>query len=142
MTILPITISVGVNAPIELVWTLWNTPEDIQQWNNVSDKWHTPSADNDLRPGGKLSLLMGLKDGSFSFNFEAVYDEVRAHELIRYTLTEGRQSTISFSGKNPVTIVETFEPNDNDPVDMQRDFCEAVLNSFKRYAENNGRRTD
>lgn len=131
----PITVSVAVNAPIERVWKLWNTPEDIRHWNNVSDKWHTPSAQNDLRPGGKLLLVMGLKDGSFSFDFEAVYDEVRTHEFISYTLAEGRRSEIGFTGTNPVTITETFEPNDEDTLEMQRDFCQAVLNSFKKYAE-------
>jgi len=131
----PITVSIEVNVPIQLVWKLWNEPGDIRNWNNISDKWHTPSAQNDLRPGGKLLLIMGLKDGGFSFDFEAVYDEVRTHEFISYTLTEGRRSEIQFTGTNPVTITETFEPNDNDPVAMQRDFCEAVLASFKKYAE-------
>ncbi len=131
----PITLSIEVNASIALVWKLWNTEEDIRHWNNVSDKWHTPSAHNDLRPGGRLSLVMGLRDGSFSFDFEAVYDEVRLHKFISYTLKGGRRSEIRFSGTNPVTITETFEPNDNDPVEMQRDFCQAVLNSFKKYAE-------
>jgi uncharacterized protein YndB with AHSA1/START domain len=96
---------------------------------------NTPSAQNDLRPGGKLLLVMGLKDGSFSFDFEAVYDEIRTHEFISYTLTEGRRSEIHFSGTNPVTLTETFEPNNEDPVAMQRDFCQAVLTSFKRHAE-------
>ena len=79
--------------------------------------------------------VMGLKDGSFSFDFEAIYDEVITHQFIRYTLTDGRQSAISFTGLNPVILTETFEPNSNDPIAMQRDFCQAVLNSFKRYAE-------
>jgi uncharacterized protein YndB with AHSA1/START domain len=131
----PITVSVAVNAPIERVWKLWNTPDDIRHWNNISDQWHTPSAQNDLRPGGKLSLVMGLKDGSFSFDFEAVYDEVRTHEFISYTLTEGRRSEIRFTGTNPVILTEAFEPNDQDPLDMQRDFCQAVLSSFRKYAE-------
>ncbi|WP_259067211.1 SRPBCC domain-containing protein [Mucilaginibacter sp. X4EP1] len=131
----PITVSIEVTASIESVWKIWNKPEDIMNWNNISDKWHTPSAQNDLRPGGKLLFVMGLRDGSFTFNFEGIYDEVRIHESISYTLTDGRRSTISFTGLNPVTIAETFEPNEEDPVTMQRDFCQAVLTSFKRYAE-------
>jgi len=131
----PITVSIQVNAPIELIWKLWNNPEDIKNWNNISEKWHTPSALNDLRPGGKLLLTMGLKDGSFSFDFEALYDEVKTYELIAYTLNDGRRSEIHFTDTNPVTIIETFEPNDHDPVLMQQDFCQAVLTSFKKYAE-------
>lgn len=131
----PITVSIQVNAPIQRVWKLWNTPEDIRKWNNVSEDWHTPSAENDLRPGGKLKLVMGLKDGSFSFDFNAKYNQVKTHELISYTLSDGRHSTITFTGSNPVTIAETFEPNATDPLDMQTDFCSAVLASFKKYAE-------
>ncbi|MEO8886587.1 MAG: SRPBCC domain-containing protein, partial [Mucilaginibacter sp.] len=100
----PITLSIEVNASIEDVWKIWNTPRDIMNWNNVSDKWHTPAAQNDLRPGGKLLLVMGLKDGSFSFNFEGTYNEVITHRFISYTLADGRQSAISFAGVNPVTI--------------------------------------
>src|SRR4051812_38721165 len=114
----PITVSIEVNAPIETVWKLWNTPEDIMNWNNISDQWHTPYAQNDLRPGGKLLFIMGLKDGSFTFNFEGIYDEVSIHRFISYTLADGRRSAINFTGHNPVTIAETFEPNNEDPVAM------------------------
>ena len=131
----PITVSIEVHAPIALVWKLWNTPEDIKKWNNVSDDWHTPSAQNDLRPGGKLQLVMGLKDGSFSFDFLAIYDQVKPHELTSYTLSDGRHSTITFTGTAPVTLTETFEPNITDSLEMQRDFCRAVLLSFKAYTE-------
>jgi uncharacterized protein YndB with AHSA1/START domain len=130
-----LTVETTINAPIETVWKLWNTPEDIMQWNNVSDEWHTPEATNDLRPGGKLRFVMGLKDGSFTFNFEGTYNEVIPNELLVYTLDDGRKTTITFSKNIPVKITETFEPNDTDPIEMQRDFCQAVLTSFKNYAE-------
>jgi uncharacterized protein YndB with AHSA1/START domain len=130
-----LTVTTEVNAPIETVWKLWNTPEDIMQWNNTSDAWHTPKATNDLRPGGKLLFVMGLKDGSFTFNFEGTYNEVKTNELLVYTLDDGRKTTITFSKNIPVKITETFEPNDTDPIDMQHNFCQAVLTSFKNYAE-------
>jgi len=130
-----ITVSIKVDAPIEQIWKLWNTPEDIKMWNNVSEQWHTPFAENNLQLGGKLLLTMGLKNGSFSFDFEAIYQEIDPYKRIRYTLTDGRSSTIVFAGIGPVTITETFEPNQNDSIEMQRDFCQSVLMSFKKYAE-------
>jgi uncharacterized protein YndB with AHSA1/START domain len=131
----PISVTITVNASIDKVWEQWNNPEDIMQWNNLSDEWHVPKAENDLRIGGRFLFTMGLKDGSFSFDFTGIYDEVIPHELIAYTLDDNRRSTITFSGSNPVTITEDFEPNTTDDLEMQRGFCTAVLRSFKKHVE-------
>ena len=133
----PISVSVEINASIERVWQLWTTPKDIKHWNNVSDKWYTPTVENGVSPGGRFLFTMGLKDGSFMFDHTGTYDEVIPHQLITYTLDEGRKSTIAFEAGDMVKITETFEPNDIDPVAMQRDFCLAVLESFKKYVELN-----
>jgi uncharacterized protein YndB with AHSA1/START domain len=130
-----ITVSVQVTVPINKVWKLWTTPEDIKQWNNLSTEWHTTYVDNDLRPGGNFLFKMGLKNGSFNFDFTGTYDEVIINELITYTLNDGRKSTVIFVGTTGVTITETFEPTATEPADLQREFCLAVLGSFKQYAE-------
>lgn len=132
---LTITVQTEINAPIEKVWKLWNTPEDIMQWNNMSADWHTPNVDNDVRPGGKFLFVMGLKDGSFSFDFKGTYHEVEVNRLIAYTLDDGRKTTITFAGDGPVRLTETFEPENTQPVAMQRDFCQAVIDGFKKYVE-------
>ncbi len=132
-----ITVETEINAPVEKVWACWNNPEDIAQWNNMSDEWHTPKVENDVRAGGRFMFVMGLKDGSFSFEFKGTYDEVEIYRLITYTLDDGRRSTITFAGNNPVKLTETFEPETTEPVDMQRDFCQAVIDGFKRYVEAN-----
>lgn len=130
-----ILITIKIDAPIDHVWKVWTSPEDISHWNNINDSWHTPSVENDLRQGGRFLFKMGLKDGSFSFDFTGVYDEVVANKLIAYTLNDKRRSVITFEGSNPVTLTEQFEPNNNDPINMQRDFCRSVLQSFKAYVE-------
>jgi uncharacterized protein YndB with AHSA1/START domain len=132
-----ITVETEINAPIEKVWACWNNPEDIAQWNNMSDEWHTPKVENDVRAGGRFLFVMGLKDGSFSFEFKGTYNEVETYRLITYTLDDGRRSTITFAGNIPVKLTETFEPETTNPVDMQRDFCQAVIDGFKRYVEAN-----
>jgi uncharacterized protein YndB with AHSA1/START domain len=130
-----ITVETDINAPIGKVWELWNTPEDIMQWNNMSAEWHTPKVENDLRAGGKFLFVMGLKDGSVSFDFTGTYDEVKTNEFIIYTLDDGRKAIITFTGNYPVKLTETFEPEDTQPVDMQREFCQAVVDRFKKYVE-------
>ena len=70
----PITVETTVNAPAESVWTAWNTPEDIKQWNAASDDWHTTASEVDLREGGRFSSRMESKDGVHGFDFGGVLD--------------------------------------------------------------------
>lgn len=81
-----ITIESNCKAPVEKVWQAWTTPGDIIQWNNASEDWHTPNAENDLRVGGKFSSRMEAKDGSVGFDFWGIYDEVKPNELLEYTM--------------------------------------------------------
>jgi uncharacterized protein YndB with AHSA1/START domain len=130
-----ITVNTEIYAPIENIWKIWNDPNDIREWNNINEDWHTPLVQNDLRPGGEFLYGMGKKDGSLSFNFTGKYDEVKEHELIAYTLDSGRTASITFSQSYPVRLTETFEPDLEPSVEDQRDFCQAILNSFKNYVE-------
>ncbi|WP_323756555.1 SRPBCC family protein [Roseivirga sp.] len=133
-----ITINATVNAPIDKVWNFWGAPEHITQWCMASDDWHAPSAENDLRTGGKFSTRMEAKDGSFGFDFGGVYDEVIKHKLIVYTMEDGRMVKITFEEKEGVTeIIEIFDVESENPVEMQRDGWQAILNNFKSYAEKN-----
>lgn len=133
-----ITIETTVNAPIEKVWQFWSAPEHITQWNNASDDWHSPRAENDLRTGGKFLTRMEAKDGSFGFDFEGVYDEVKANELIAYSLGDGRKVKIDFAANGVSTkVTETFDADETHPADMQRDGWQAILNNFKKYVEAN-----
>jgi uncharacterized protein YndB with AHSA1/START domain len=48
-----ITIETLVKADLNTVWTAWNNPEDIKQWNAASDDWHTTQSTVDLREGAR-----------------------------------------------------------------------------------------
>src|SRR3569833_2608473 len=133
-----LTAETEIHAPIAKVWELWNNPADIKQWNTPSADWLTTHAENDLRPGGRFLYVMEMKDGSFSFNFLGTYDEVKPYEFIRYTLDDGRRSTIIFADGKPVKLTETFEPDGNEPLDMQREFCKGVLGGGARGGEGAG----
>lgn len=134
-----ITVQATVNAPIEKVWDYWNSPEHIKQWNSASPDWHTPSSENDLRAGGRFTARMEAKDGSFGFDFGGVYDEVETHQYISYTLDDGRQTNITFTseGGNETKVVETFEAEGQNPVEMQQAGWQAILDNFKNYTETN-----
>ena len=92
-----ITVETTVNVPVEKAWEYFTKPEHITKWNFASDEWHSPAAENDLRPGGKFSYRMEAKDESFGFDFGGVYDAVEEHKLIEYTIGDGRKVKIVFS---------------------------------------------
>jgi uncharacterized protein YndB with AHSA1/START domain len=131
-----ITVQTTVHKPVEKVWELWTSPQHIMRWNHASDDWHTPRAENDLRAGGRFVYRMEAKDGSFGFDFEGVYDEVKTDERIVYKIGDGRKVTITFTGNNAGThVAEIFEAESMNSIDMQRSGWQAILDNFKEYAE-------
>ena len=116
----------------------WTDPKHIIHWNQASTDWHSPRAANDLREKGKFSYRMEAKDGIHGFDFEGVYDQVRPHERISYTMSDGRKVWVEFHEVNGTTeIKEKFEAESSHPVDMQRDGWQAILDRFKAYVEQN-----
>lgn len=131
-----ITVQSKVNAPVEKVWDYWNAPEHIMKWNSASPDWHTPKSENDLRVGGKFCARMEAKDGSFGFDFGGVYDEVVANERIAYTMEDGRKTEITFINHGDTTeVIETFDAEGQNPVEMQQAGWQAILDNFKKYTE-------
>lgn len=133
-----ITVEAIINAPAEKVWQIWNAPEHITKWCTATPEWHTPRSENDLRIGGKFSSRMEAKDGSFGFDFGGVYDDVKTNELITYTMSDGRKVKITFSKEGKGTkVVETFDAETINPVEMQKAGWQAILDNFKKYTEAN-----
>ena len=130
-----ITVEAVVNAPVSTVWDAWNLPVHITKWCFASDDWHAPAATNDLREGGSFSTTMAAKDGSFSFDFGGIYNVVRLHELIGYTMGDGRKVEIVFKSEGGQTsVVETFEAETQHSLEMQRSGWQAILDNFAKYA--------
>jgi len=131
-----IKIEATVSADVNKVWEYWTKPVHITKWNFASDDWHCPSAENDLKIGGKFISRMEAKDGSFGFDFEGIYDEVIEHNKITYSLEDGRQSRTNFKQIGDKTRITTsFDAENENPVEMQRDGWQAILNNFKKYVE-------
>jgi uncharacterized protein YndB with AHSA1/START domain len=131
-----LTVETTVNAPLEKVWQYWTSPEHITKWCSPSDDWHTPTAENDLRTGGKFSSRMEAKDGSMGFDFAGVYDEVRPNEYIEYTIGDGRKVDITFSSDGSQTkVIENFEAESMNPIEMQQGGWQDIIDNFKKYTE-------
>lgn len=132
-----ITIQATITADRKKVWDYYTNPKHITQWNFADPSWHCPKAENDLRVGGRYCAKMEAKDGSFGFDFEAIYKTVDAGRAFTYEFG-GRQATVTFNdlGKQTEVIV-SFEPENQNPIDLQKNGWQAILNNFKNYTETN-----
>lgn len=133
---LSISITAEVNAPIEKAWAYWTTPNHIKNWNNASDDWHTPKAENDLQIGGAFVYTMAAKDGSMAFDFKGIYTHIAPLQTIEYILEDDRKVQITFEKVGDITkITESFNPENVNSLDLQKSGWQAILNNFKRYTE-------
>jgi uncharacterized protein YndB with AHSA1/START domain len=131
-----ISVQAEIAAPIDLVWKLWTSPEDIVKWNNASADWHTTRAENDLQLGGRFTYRMEARDGSMGFDFAGVYTRVIRHELIECTLDDDRKMRVVFFALDHKTqIVESFEAETENSEELQRGGWQAILDNFRKYAE-------
>jgi len=133
-----ITVQTTVKAPIEKVWEMWTLPEHITNWNFASDDWHSPRAENNLRPGGKFNYRMEARDGSMGFDFSGTYAAINENKNLEYTIDDGRNVQVHFSEVDGGTFVmENFEAENMHPAGMQKDGWQAILDNFKKYVEGN-----
>lgn len=131
-----ITVETTVAVSPELAWAYWTEPKHITQWNQASDDWHTPSAEQDLRVGGRFSSRMESRDGKFGFDFGGIYDAVEPYRIVSYTIDDGRKVSILFEGVHVGTkITETFEAEAENSIELQRAGWQAIMDSYKRYVE-------
>lgn len=130
-----------VGAPLEKVWACWTEPKHIMKWAFASDDWEAPTAENDLRVGGKFMTRMSAKDNSAGFDFGGVYTKVEPGKLIEYTIEDGRRVSIQFmaievaGGKDGVRITQLFDMEHENSEEKQREGWQAILENFRKYVE-------
>ncbi len=130
-----VVVETTVKAPVGKVWSAYTSPDDIRQWNAASDDWHTTRASVDLRVGGEFSSRMEAKDGSFGFDFAGTYTRVEPDKALAYTFGD-RACVVEFvAAEGGTTVRVTFDAEAENPVDMQRQGWQAILNNFTRYVE-------
>lgn len=131
-----ITIETTVNAPLEAVWSAWVTPADITRWNFASDDWCCPAARLDLVAGGEFSYRMEAKDGSFGFDFEGTFTAITPQRAIEYSLGDERKVRVDFIETGTgIRVVETFDAEDQNSAEQQRQGWQAILENFRKHVE-------
>ncbi len=131
-----ITVEATIQSSIEKIWECWSDPKHIIHWNNASDDWYTPKAENDLKVNGTFTYTMAARDGSMSFDFGGVYTKVEKFKTIEYTMGDGRKAINDFmpSG-NHVKVITKFEAESENPIEMQKGGWQAIFDNFKKYVE-------
>ena len=125
-------------APREKVFRAWTDPEELKKWWGP-EGFSTPSAQIDLRVGGKYRFAMKPPEGEI-FYFYGIYREVRAPEKLVFTWnregpvptapcgatnsTEGGAMDIGetlvtvefrdFGGSTEVVLTHEFFPNEKE----------------------------
>lgn len=127
-----------VNAPVDKVWMMWNDPRHVMHWNQASDDWFTPWAENELSIGGRFVYRMEARDGSAGFDFSGEYTTIEPQRIIEYKLDDDRMVQISFLKRGSKTVIsEIFETEQTNPVSLQRKGWQAILDNFRNYTEKN-----
>ncbi len=132
-----ISVTATIKADVKKVWDYYTNPRHIVNWNFADPSWHCPTASNDLKVGGVYKARMEAKDGSSGFDFEAIYTKVIEGKEFTYEF-DGRTANVKFEKLNDQTeVIIAFDPEDNNPVEMQKGGWQAIINNFKQYTENN-----
>ena len=130
-----VTVSAIVNGSLEKVWDSYTNPKHIVNWNFADPSWHCPSAENDLRVGGTYKARMEAKDGSFGFDLEGVYTEMFIKEKFTFSMA-GRAVSTQFIDKGDTTeVITVFDAESENPIEMQQQGWQMILNNFKSYTE-------
>jgi uncharacterized protein YndB with AHSA1/START domain len=132
-----IIVKVLINADSKKVWNYYTIPQHIINWNFAHPSWHCPRAENDMKVGGRYFARMEAKDGSDGFDFIANYIEIDEGKQFSYGFDK-RTVTIKINPvKDHTELVVVFDPETENPIDIQRNGWQAILNNFKNYVEIN-----
>ncbi len=132
-----ITVEATINAAVNKVWDYYTNPIHIVNWNFAHPSWHCPKAENDMKIGGTYKARMEARDGSFGFDFEAVYTEIIEGKEFSYGFGD-RVATVKFNDLGSQTeVIVTFDPENENPVERQQEGWQSILNNLKAYTESN-----
>ena len=134
-----ITVQTCINTTNLKAWNYYIRPEHITQWNFALDSWHCPIAMNEMKVGGKFIARMEAKDGSEGFYFEGTYTDIHFGKRISYIMEDGRVVSVKFSNNenNNIDVIISFDPENENPLEMQREGWQNILDNFKKYVESN-----
>jgi len=100
-----LSISRVVNAPRELVWKVWTSPEHIKHWWGPGGFTNTISK-MDVKPGGEWEFIMHGPDGT-DYKNKHIYKEIIEPEKLVLEHVSGPKfvMTVTFEDQGKKTLV-------------------------------------
>ena len=100
------------------------------------EQWGVQSLGLESIGAGSYPIDLVAKDKSFGFDFFGTYHEIKTYSKLVSTLGDGRSLEITFLDKgNEVEVIETFEAESENSIELQQQGWQAILDEFKRYVE-------
>ncbi len=134
-----IALSVQVESDLKTVWKLWTLPKHIKAWHTVDKKWKVTEVKNDLKVGGSFFCSMKSASGEVS-EFSGEYIEIIPQALITYITKENLNVLVSMAETSSgiVEINLNFEPDEINPISLQRRAWDILLKNFNAYVTQHG----
>ena len=131
-----IDVSVTLDLPVKEAWELYTNPLHITKWYFADSSWHAPHATNDLTIGKDFHIYMEAKDKSFGFDFSGTYKDIRIYQSLDIVLGDLRTLKVTFQeNQGKTTITQLFEAEKENPIELQKQGWQAILNQLKTYSE-------
>ena len=125
-----------IHAPIARVWRYFTDVKHIGEWASGSPDWETTAIKNELQEGGEFLSRMAAKDGSQSFEFGGIYDEVVPLKSISYTMGDGRKAATAFEELgDAVRVAQVVDAEHENPIEMQKAGWQSMLDNLKGVVE-------
>ena len=94
-----------LDAPSELVWKAWTDPKHLAKWWGPHG-FTNPVCEIDLRPGGRLYIIMRSPDG-VEYPMKGVFREIVEHERLVFTaVAEDTQGIPALESLTTVTFAK------------------------------------
>ena len=129
-------VSTTVRATAEQTWERLFGASHLIHWYFAHESWRCPSAEFTPEAGGTFSIRMEARDGSFGFDFAGrVLEAVHPHRLVA-ELGDGRAMEFQLTPvEEGCRVDEWFEPEAENPHELQQGGWQAILNQFQTYSD-------
>lgn len=131
-----INVLTNINQSTELTWEAFTVPSHLQMWAKSADDWEVSVAENDVKIGGRLKVVLTTNENSIFLQYSGVYQKIELNQHMLLTLEDGRSLEITFSSLHDVTQVQlNIDAVSEQPLEVQLFGWQSLLDHLKVYAE-------
>ncbi|HYZ19606.1 MAG TPA: SRPBCC family protein [Gaiellaceae bacterium] len=130
------------DAPRELVWEAWTSPEHVPNWLLGPEGWTMPVCEIDLREGGRWHFAWRHEDGN-ELEMRGEYRQITPPERLVHTESWGENwdetlNTVAFTeedGMTTVTITSVYASQEARDAALATGMADGANRSFDLLAD-------